>query len=304
MGSQASQEALGYGGKIHGDGEVEEYFSQFPSRYPTHEENVLVRNSSVGLASTVEKSFAAHDNELVDPVLRTPFSTDLASLMCSNGSCSENAKEVWRAVSMSTEPRHGWELQDGPNYEADVRDGKTSMEVECRLADGEVLPATQQLSVPSQFKELTYDWAAPSAEQSPLTTQQQDCLKGCLKLFVNSMLQGVMLQLRLDQDEVKGTQGKNIEAKARLSKDLRNILISVGGMARTVPINSIRWVRPAEKDSSSYIWFLPSDRNKMVILRLAGGRFLRFRFEEEVQAAYFGTCMRLLAKAAQADLQK
>eukprot|EP00931_Biecheleriopsis_adriatica_P094303 TRINITY_DN67969_c0_g1_i1.p1 TRINITY_DN67969_c0_g1~~TRINITY_DN67969_c0_g1_i1.p1 ORF type:complete len:276 (+),score=54.71 TRINITY_DN67969_c0_g1_i1:27-830(+) len=152
------------------------------------------------------------------------------------------------------------------------------------------------LTVPEQFGDLRYDWSAPSASQGSPSNGQQALLRGCLKLFVESMLQGIILQLRLDTNEV--VDGQNIDAIACMSKGLSDLLITVGGIERCVPLSSIRWVRPPEEEETMLSWFLPSDRQKTVVLWLKGSLFVRLRFEREDQAAYFGTCMRLLAKAA------
>merc|ERR1712194_81305 len=94
--------------------------------------------------------------------------------------------------------------------------------------------------------------------------------------------------------------GQNQDAIISLSQDLALLLLDVGGLEKSVTLRSVRWVRPPDEDKSKS-WFLPSDKDNMVVLRLVGGRFVRLRFTKKDQASYFGTCMRLLVKAARTE---
>ncbi|CAE8594659.1 unnamed protein product [Polarella glacialis] len=238
----------------------------------------------------------------MDPALRKPFKTDLATLFCSdaNGGCLE-CKEVGRAVCMSTEPRKVWAAKKN-GQQATVLEGSTYVDVYMQTLDGEVVSTEGRrlasLRVPPQFAMLEYNWAAPSSQQSKPSLVQQERMRSCLKIFVGDLLQGITLQLRLDKDEVDGTpDGRDITAGAKLSPDLSTLQLSVRGVDCNLPMASVRWVRPPADESSGLLWFLPNDRHTMVVLRLAGGRFVRFRFQQKDQAAYFGTCMRFLLKA-------
>lgn len=172
--------------------------------------------------------------------------------------------------------------------------------------DGQVLPEElpDHLCVPPDFKLLEYNWTAPSEAQKDMSQEQMVRLHSCLKLFIRAMLVGVFLQLRLDAEDRVGRggignpMGQNIDAVAMLNKGLSTMILSTGAVQRTVPLESIRWVRPPGEDGGGVTWFVPSERGQMVVLRLAGNCFLRFRFGQQEQAAYFGTCMRLLLKAS------
>lgn len=225
------------------------------------------------------------DEDLVHPSLRRPMVSDLFTTGGGHQSCCSECKDTCQ-VLFSRE-------DDGSlNYER--------LGMATAIADGQVLPEElpDQLSVPMDFSGLEYDWSAPSITQKEMTPDQVQRLHGCLKLFVLAMLAGVQLQLRLDPEETRGRPlGQNIQAVISLSRDLSMVLLSAAGVQRTVPLQSVRWVRPAAEEPGGLSWFLPSERGQMVVLRLAGNCFLRLRFQRQEQAAYFGTCMRLLLKA-------
>lgn len=168
-------------------------------------------------------------------------------------------------------------------------------------------PPAHKLLVPSKFHELRYDWTVPTQKQRAPNSFEEDRLQACLKLFVDSMLAGVAAQLRLEAGEAEGsfrsTSSQSIAAVLRLNQDLSAMVIAAAGSERRVPICAIRWVRPPET-SNGLAWFLPSERDLMVVLSLAGGRFVRVRFGEKEQAGYFGTCMRLLVKVARLEAQE
>jgi len=242
-----------------------------------------------------------NDELMVIPNTRKTFKTDLRSLTDVDGDGVE-CGEIWNAVCMTSivgqesRDHHGVMLQDGPNASG----GDSS------LPEGEVVTylPPMPLGVPLEFHRVEYKWAQPSSAQSKPTHQQEERLGKCLKKFVHAMLTGVLVQLRLDAQEAAGTsEDQNIHAVLHLSQDLNLLLISVGGMERSVPMTSIRWARPPEKEDKGHSWFQPQEQDHFVVLRLAGGRFVRICFEEQNQAAFFGTCIRLLIKAAHAGSQ-
>jgi hypothetical protein len=110
----------------------------------------------------------------------------------------------------------------------------------------------------------------------------------CLKQFLREMLAGVELQLDAQDCPVDATSAapKRIHAVLALSPDALELWLSAEGTSRSVPLRAIRSVRP------------PPDEERAVVVRLAGGRFMRLVFDCKEQAAYLGTCLRLLAKSA------
>jgi len=210
--------------------------------------------------------------------------------------------DVWSAVcsnsvgGQESRDHHGVMLRDGPGF----------IDIYSSSPEGEVVPYAppMPLAVPQEFKRVEYKWGQPSSAQSQPTPQQQERLRTCLKPFVRSMLTGVLVQLRLDAQELEGTsEAQNIDAVLSLTQDLHLLLISVGGVERSVPMRSVRCVRPPERSKQGRSWFQPKEQDHFVVLRLEGGRFVRLRFEEHDQAAYFGTCIRLLVKAAHTGSQ-
>eukprot|EP00927_Polykrikos_kofoidii_P051339 TRINITY_DN45132_c0_g1_i1.p1 TRINITY_DN45132_c0_g1~~TRINITY_DN45132_c0_g1_i1.p1 ORF type:complete len:314 (-),score=23.04 TRINITY_DN45132_c0_g1_i1:34-975(-) len=168
--------------------------------------------------------------------------------------------------------------------------------------EGEVLPASwapAPLSTPGLFNDLKYDWSAPASSQVRLSEDQQVQLQSCLKSFVHKLVCGVLVQLRLDVAELDDlSHAQNIDAVLSLTDNLSNLSISVGGSERIVKMRSVKSVRPSESATGTRSWFGTREHEPMVNLRLDGGRFLRIRFDSTEQANYFGTCMRLLTKAA------
>lgn len=147
-----------------------------------------------------------------------------------------------------------------------------------------VEPSQASLLVPDEFSSLRYDWTAPSASQVS-SSSDQETLQSCMGAFMSAMLSGIMAQLRLEPDEGTGTRHK-IDVALSIAKDLKVLVISGASIERRMPLSSVRWVRPSDG----------VDRDLMVFMRLEGGRFLRIEFEHKGQAAFFGTCMRLLLK--------
>jgi len=183
--------------------------------------------------------------------------------------------------------------------EVSTQEGAGYLNVNHRRDDGEVQLARSrspgQLQVPVQFKGISYDWTAPSASQPAPSPRQQEILQNCMKPFIQSMLVGVLVRLRLEPGEATNgdPSGQSIEATLTISEDFSILLISAGSAQRPIPIKAIRLVRPPEKGT---------DSEKCADLRLAAGRFVRFHFDTQAQAKFFGTCMRLLVKAARSDM--
>jgi len=246
------------------------------------------------------KTVAGHDRELVAATGHKPFKTDFCSLIAPQGEGIEFG-EVCRAICVTAEGKSDG-LPD-PESGCQVREGYNYLDVNHRIVDGEVTfhHGVAMLSVPPEFRQVKYDWSAPSNAQLRPSPEQQAKLERCLKPFVSKMLTGVAAQLRLDSDEMVGAKaGQNLDAIISLSQDLALLLLDVGGLEKSVTLRSVRWVRPPDEDKSKS-WFLPSDKDNMVVLRLVGGRFVRLRFTKKDQASYFGTCMRLLVKAARTE---
>lgn len=238
----------------------------------------------------------AKEQPLVNPDTGDYFDTDMRSLLDVDGDGIE-CGEVIRAVCMTTTV--GAESQV-PGGEV-VYEGRDFLHIDHSRTENEVLPvkAAAALVVPPEFQEIEYNWAAPSATQATPTAEQQDKLQSCLKPFIRSMLDGVLCQLHLDANEVKNAAAQDIAAVVCFNQDLELLLVTVGDAERTVPMRSLRQVRPEEKKEDGSIFFslMPLEPETVVVLRVAGGRLLRFRFEGDEQAAYFGTCMRLMMKA-------
>lgn len=243
------------------------------------------------------KALAGHDHELYTAEGHKPFKTDFCSLIAPDGD-GIGFGEVCRAICVTTKGYSSDGMPD-PDSGCQVRDTGARLGRASLHMDGEVLldQAPSVICVPPEFRTLEYDWSAPSNAQPRPSLEQQAKLERCLKPFVVAMMPGIIAQLRLDADEMVGANGaQNLDAIISLTHNLSLLLISVMGVERSVPLRSVRWVRPPEDMKQS--WFLPSDQDKMVVIRLAGGRFVRLRFGKKEQAAYFGTCMRLLVKAS------
>jgi len=265
------------------------YLSQFTGNSPQSPLNqsqhfINLEQHSNTKRGCLHLPLAHSEDQLIHPSLHAPFKTDLLSLVTPNGQ-GPDCCEICRAVCVS--PAAG---QTNPGY----------IDLATQGLDGEVRPleVPQQLYVPPEFRHLDYDWSAHSSQQKEFTSTQLGLLESCMKPFVRAMLTGVVLQLRLDAEEAQGKAGgQNIDCLLSISQDLSTLLLSVHGVQRHVPMHTIRWVRPPADSGGQLSWLLPNERDQMVVLRLAGGRFLRLRFTSKEQAAFFGTCMRLLLKA-------
>lgn len=147
------------------------------------------------------------------------------------------------------------------------------------------VPAVRPLVVPNGFNAKSFGWDDTGDQSNQSTEQwmeQQSNLQKIVKPFARAMLQGVRLALRLDD-------GGDLEADAFLDPELSQLTLRCGGGQRELALKEVRWVRPAGADP---------EKLKCVLLRFSGGRFVCFRFNLQSQGAYFGTCMRVISKAA------
>mmetsp|Transcript_73377 Transcript_73377/g.203720 ORF Transcript_73377/g.203720 Transcript_73377/m.203720 type:complete len:317 (-) Transcript_73377:207-1157(-) len=237
--------------------------------------------------------------QMVDPSCHKPIRTDLVSFV--NAGCGEFCHAICVTMDARASPRGG-----ADEFGVRVREGQAGLEIDHNNTEGEVLPSCwspSPLTPPPAFRRIRYDWAAPSASQPTLSQEQNDQLQACLESFIRSMLQGVMAQLRLDDAEVdQGSSAQNIDAVLSFSEDLTHLLILAGGNERTIPVRAVKMVRPSDKGEANF-WFYSGDNGQLaeVVLHLTGGRFVRLRFARKDQADFFGTCMRLLAKAARGN---
>lgn len=218
---------------------------------------------------------------------------DLCTLLDVNGDGSVECSEVLRAICM-VDPI----IQEaGRQGHVCVQEGSGYLNVIHRRDDAQVRFTGEPsfLEVPPEFEGISYDWAAPSGSQPPPPQDQHERLQSCMKAFIQSMLVGVLVRLRLDPEEAPygDSGGQGIDAAIILSQDLTNLCISAGSAEHSVPVKAIRSVRPPDKGS---------DRDKCADFRLAGDRFVRFKFDLQAQAKFFGTCMRLLVKAARSNM--
>lgn len=229
------------------------------------------------------------DKTLTNAQTGKPVRMDLLSLTDVNGEGME-CREVLRAICAVPPPIIG--SQDGVT----TRESPDSLEVDHARDDAEVnvRPAPKRLEVPADFYSTGYDWSADSPVSRRPSADQQSRLERAMTPFVRSMLTGVLVDLRLEAGEASQGRGmqQTLSSVLSVSEDFAILTIAAGNSERSVPVKAIRWVRPPEGGQ---------DQEKCVDLRLTGGRFVRFQFNSAAQANYFGTCMRLLVKAARAD---
>lgn len=277
-----------YSGYVHEPGEVNS-----PVHSTRFYSNLQERRSSSPRAACCHMDWC--DNDLVHPSLYRPMRTDFLSL--TDTGAGTDCAEICRAVCVADVVRS---KDHGPPAARILREGPEYIDFGPMGFEGEVHPVAPPapLPVPRQFQRVEYDWATPSEQQKEPSPAEMTRLKDCLKCFAQAMLDGVLLQLRLDPEEARGLAGQNMDAMVSFTTDLSTMQVSVSGVRRAVPLDTIRWVRPPpEVTDSQRSWFLPGERALMVILRIQGGKFLRLRFQSTQQAAYFGTCMKLLVKA-------
>jgi len=210
--------------------------------------------------------------------------TDMNSLLDVNGDGVVQCGEVWRAICMVNP-------EQAENGGVSTQEGVGYLDVQHQRDDAEV-QVPSQLQVPTQFQGISYDWTAESASQSSPSPKEQERLENCMKPFIQSMLLGVLVRLRLEAGEAPDGDPLRIDATITLNQDFSVLTISAGSAQRPIPIKVIRLVRPPDNCS---------DSDKCADLRLAAGRFVRFNFDSQDQAKFFGTCMRLLVKAARSS---
>mmetsp|Transcript_159564 Transcript_159564/g.281696 ORF Transcript_159564/g.281696 Transcript_159564/m.281696 type:complete len:311 (-) Transcript_159564:51-983(-) len=275
-----------------------EYFNRFndngegkstPARLNRHQSLHLQERFEATGCCALHVQPSRGEGTLINANTGKPVYMDWTSLTDVNGEGVE-CREVLRAICVVPPPLT--ESKDGVT----TREDKNTLEVDHVRDDAEVnlRPAPARLEVPTDFYSIGYDWSAASPVGRRPSAGQQSRLERAMKPFVRSMLTGVLIELRLEAGEVP--QGRSmvqtISSVVSVSEDFSIISISAGSSERSVPIRAIRWVRPPEGGR---------DQEKCVDLRLAGGRFVRFQFDSTAQANYFGTCMRLLVKAARTD---
>lgn len=242
--------------------------------------------------------------ELRNPSMNSTLKTDLspARQRHEGGLCREVLLAV--CVTMPERDNNDW-FREGISYHQAAM--RTEGEVKCFSEEEERQSRNTSLAVPDEFVGIRYDWTMPSQQQPSAEESDEARLGACLKAFVSSMLGGVTTQLQLEAAEAEQPLQSHgwhaIDAVVRLSQDLTVLNISATGSERSVPIRSIRSVRPPVRVFGGLSWFQPSDRELMVILSLAGGRFVRLRFDQKDQAAYFGTCVRVLVKVSRIERQ-
>ena len=96
------------------------------------------------------------------------------------------------------------ELSSAESYALALEDGGLD------TRDGySLMPA--KLYVPVNFRQLAYDWSAPSSSQPAISDAEIAKLRECLTIFIEAMLRGVIVQLRIDENETDH-QGCNLLA--------------------------------------------------------------------------------------------
>lgn len=226
------------------------------------------------------------DRSILNAATGKSMGTDMCSLLDVNGDGRVDCVEILSAICMVP-----------PVYRSDndvsTMEGGNFLNVNHRRDDAEVQPRPMAapFQVPLEFKGVSYDWTAHSGNQAAPSPRQQARLQNCMKPFLQSMLVGALVRLRLEPGEAPDCDpsGQSIDATISLNDDFSVLFIAAGSAQRSVSVKAIRLVRPPEK---------AKDSDRCADLRLAGGRFVRFHFDTEAQAKFFGTCMRLLVKAS------
>jgi len=179
-----------------------------------------------------------------------------------------------------------------------VLEGETYLDIHRWSPEGQVdpVPLPRTLTVPPAFRTIAYDWALPTSQQGPLQLEQEAPLQLCLKLFLREMLDGVHVQLRLDDHGTK-VGAQSIEAVVSLTHDLANLRMKVNEVERVWPLKDIRSVLPSQDSTMQGLGLPTGTRERNVLLWFAQGQFLCLRFFRHEQAKFFGTCLQLLLKA-------
>lgn len=295
--------------------------------------------------------FTNHDHELVDPSLNAGFDTGLVVLVSnSKGREEPVCGELFQSVCVPrTSVPPAVRNDDGGGMANDASMGYTA-DAMAAAGNATLFPPSgghpagrpTPLPVPTEFSQVAYNWMEPSAAaiaSQVATPMQLDMLEICLKQFASSLVNGIQVQMELNDKEdaldasVRSTDsalvfpsisgsmmssimsrrspdgtglsgstanGKRLlEAVITATPDLSVLVISAGQVERSVPLRAVRSVRPG-KEAAAGSWrsWFGSENSCIVVLRLTGGRHARLRFDQADQAAYFGTCMRVLVKAS------
>jgi len=275
---------------------------------------------------SIAKTFGCHDSGLVNPSLNRPFKTNLVALMDVDEDGMEwgeicNAVFMTRAVGAESTDhndefenlRHG---RVGGRGAMQVQEGPSYIDVHNKLSDEEVaaFEPIVGLKVPSNFRECGYDWRADRGS-STASEEQQELIREIVKPFIRDMMGGVLVKLQLDDAgdgasegsassrscdsaDLSTALGRYLDVKVYFSENLEVLLVVAkkSGIERSVPLRGVRWVRPIGEEGVGV-----PDRELCVKMRLAGGRYLTYKFDTEEQVAYFGACMRILVKAARSE---
>jgi len=229
--------------------------------------------------------FGCQKTGIVSANTGAPLGTHLTALVDIDENNSVECAEVLRAVCFVERPAvqslGGVRTQESATY-LNVQSKRTEEQV---LADS---LSGKCLDVPMEFDQVNYNWAEPSTQRAP-TAEQHDILKKCVKPFIQTMLTGVSVRLRLDSEANSKSSGDCLDASVALNEDLELLIISANGSERSFPVRAIRSVRPPEKIQKDEC---------CVEFQIDGGRFMRFQFERKDHAKFFGTCMQLIVKAS------
>lgn len=252
------------------------------------------------LNNVLDELFGASDGFMVDPTSLHSFRTDVRSLLDVDGDGIEFG-EVMHAMFMTNkvgiESTHCGTLKGNDDH---IKIDRAELEKEAHTAWEKVwrdhrsniaattLKSTDSANpiiVPVGFSTLKLDWTKPSFDNDVQSINKLDNLGLVMKQFVLSMFAGISVALLFEEGEQSSCDNQAIEVCALLTNDLLHLIISGRVETLSVPLRSVRHVQEGKNA-------------KAVVMRLAGGRFAHFGFAEERQAAYFGTCMRLLVKGA------
>lgn len=344
-----------------------EHQTEYPSKIAgvapssQHDLNLAERNQELDLNRVLASYCSCGESVMVDPNFHETFHIDIISLLApDHGEQAPDCGELFDTlcVTSTMPPKEDHLIFPVKHTKGDFIEGTTYATNTEEVIPGDSGPGP--LLVPTEFKDIGYDWTVPSSQQKPLTEWQQKKIKRCLKPFLRACNAGVKLQMQLDasgqeklkdrfhsiilqpgqigmgisedgkvrsitpggQEELAGVKAgwrfhtikgepysqelldkfragqlsytavflkeddRNVDARLRLAKDGIAFHLSVGGVDRTLPLKSIRHVSQHEH----------SDR--LAVFHLATRRYVRFCFDHKDQAAYFGTCCKLITKAA------
>lgn len=215
------------------------------------------------------------------------YKTDIRSLTDLNGD-GVQCQEIVDAICMNGAVQHyNWGRDEDPFDQTYVRNDP---------AEDHNIHVPGGLRVPSEFSLVRYNWLKASRHMEEQSQVQLERLQRVLKAFVRMMLVGVHASLKLDSNAENPAEGTmlNLDCKLVLSDDLARLTCEAGGVRRSLHVRSIRWLRPMTEGTEE-------ECERCVVMRFVGGRIICITFDHPNQAACFGTCMRLLVKAARSD---